>query len=547
MVFYEGSVLPVQWTSQHGCGGRDGADPHNLNCNLVLQYACDTNDAVVTDEELKVELRDGANTNQPDAPGSFAAVASTALSNRNAVRGRHESEASYLSCATRPRNRGLFLADRVRGDKATSTRQQDNTRRGLECQEERDYYPYWRANMWRDVAYITSAYADKSNVDVCSLVQKNSQNNNIVYKCSFTNAAAAAAYNETECTQAGGTWIGHSHSIPAPDCVPASWNRDNHLGDTPDANYANYTWTLPTFDGAHNFAALKKYGPDNDMVKCVIRLRYNISTDDYDPWNTDWRQNQVKPTTKVGFVKSPVTENPTVDIGADLQGLKLAINTAQYGRTFQDRSHVFYIKKRPASLVGRKIYNLNVRGKRGNIVQTYPAVEYDFVPQTLNITKDDIVHVQWTGSNTHNNGGDGGDGQPGDDGEGTGGTDRNNMALTMSEGENFPMPLDKGLPGNLWQSTNCYDLNGNKLNNEPGVDATTCPLILATSGFYRTVAAAKVNPSQLQVELNNAPASLIGGVVLSFTAQSVGKYSYVCTRNNNFSNRSQKGVIFIRP
>ena len=58
------------------------------------------------------------------------------------------------------------------------------------------------------------------------------------------------------------------------------------------------------------------------------------------------------------------------------------------------RSHVFEIRKSTAELKGKNIFNLNVRGKRGNIVQVYPAVEYDFVPNTLTMKPGDYVHFQ---------------------------------------------------------------------------------------------------------------------------------------------------------
>lgn len=43
--YYSGSVLPLEWTNQHGCGGNS-----KISCELVIQYACeDTLDPRVDD------------------------------------------------------------------------------------------------------------------------------------------------------------------------------------------------------------------------------------------------------------------------------------------------------------------------------------------------------------------------------------------------------------------------------------------------------------------------------------------------------------------
>jgi hypothetical protein len=102
--------------------------------------------------------------------------------------------------------------------------------------------------------------------------------------------------------------------------------------------------------------------------------------------------------------------------------LQLAINSNQFGRTFQDRTHQYKGIKQDDDLKEKctKIYALNGRGKRGNIVQTFPGVEYDFTPNRLHIAEGECVHFQWTGSNTNPNN---------NDGQGKRGTDRHNIAL----------------------------------------------------------------------------------------------------------------------
>ena len=87
---------------------------------------------------------------------------------------------------------------------------------------------------------------------------------------------------------------------------------------------------------------------------CICR--YNISTNDYDPWNTNASKSadprrrgdgsKVSMAEKYGFDNDAAARqrgyifknNPQIKVFGDADfTLRLAINTAQYGRTFQDR------------------------------------------------------------------------------------------------------------------------------------------------------------------------------------------------------------------
>ena len=73
---------------------------------------------------------------------------------------------------------GLFIADQnlrrsgnQRFSSAIYTRQNPNgNRRGYECPEERDYYPYWHPTPWRDIAVLAD---DASH---CEMFRRESNN-----------------------------------------------------------------------------------------------------------------------------------------------------------------------------------------------------------------------------------------------------------------------------------------------------------------------------------------------------------------------------------
>lgn len=96
-----------------------------------------------------------------------------------------------------------------------------------------------------------------------------------------------------------------------------------------------------------------------------------------------------------------------------------------------------------------------------------------------------------------------------------------------------------------------------KLRWAPGVTANQLAkykaediaVTLASSGYYKCIMKNTCGASNslekkapMNDLLNNAPASF-EGVILQITRKDT--YHYMCSRNNNFSNRSQKGTIIV--
>jgi len=498
--------------------------------------------------------------------------------------GYHETFQYYLQrCMLTARNRGLYTADQqVNGNDARFSRQSPNgDRDGFECTEESEYYPYWQPSPWMDIAVLVGHSENWQKQ--CAYYKQESQNVKGRGYCTkkdwmslITNGRDLPitkdkcvtgdpdANGNTRYDTSDVQWIElPSFGLPAPDCLLAPRSKDNHLGNAvsvstngksystvaENPNPSQYSWTVP-----EGFAGLS----------CVFRLRYNMSSSDYPQsnWNNPsfkekdgekgrenilWNSRfncpaNTEQTAKAGIYNPnlppncqnilnestgyvPFFERPNVQVSTDANtfALAIALQTDQVARTFQDRSYVIKFEKL-ASRNGRTIINLNNRGRRGNIVQCYPAVENDFYPTNINMGSKSLLHVQFCGSdfNPANN--------P-NNGEGWQYSTRYNLISSFKDDRmrNFPKMLKDGnyvfnnkdvamklafaCSTNFTDCVNFQGDNSNTANN----DIDNC------------------------AKLNRAPAKC---EVEPFTV-STGTYTYVATRNNNFSNRSNKGQLSV--
>lgn len=94
---------------------------------------------------VPIDVNDAATDTINDDEAS--AIPNTAATRRY---GMHENYDFYQLCQRTERNKGLYTADQqINRNDQRGTRQNPNgNRRGLECPEERDYYPWWHPSPW---------------------------------------------------------------------------------------------------------------------------------------------------------------------------------------------------------------------------------------------------------------------------------------------------------------------------------------------------------------------------------------------------------------
>lgn len=570
MEYYRAEKVPVGWTHQHG-----SSKYQMEHSEIIVQYLY---------EPL---VRDGTTTRT-------IPTKATECQNYDCdtdVRfGRHESLDFYEMCEQTEQNRGLFTANQnLNGNSAQYTRQNSQgTRFGYECPEERDYYPYWRPSPWIDAAYIT---ADTAR---CSAIQAESQNVSPRGECRlpeafFENGGTLGnnqddmyPLNQTDCEAFEktdgegdthtGVWITvEAFDVDAPVCQQMEQVRANHHGNPGGRGIYEYSWSVPNDI------------PDGSQV--VLRVRYNITTNEFNTigawesnssvntgvnatYNADdnnpnpnddrsqyplWADYGLDEETGADEREYELINNPQVDAFGVEYGdgrikLQLAVNTAQFGRTFEDRSHYFFVKDPPAGDCEASVIKLQtVRGKRGNIVQTYPATEYIFVPEQSFLRAGDCIHFAWTGSNTNPNN---------NDGQGKQGTDRSNMVVlridqyNKSAYSNFEWDMtyengesDIGSIGNVYPSF-VKDPEGYLIP-----DAFTDELITeGFGGMSQEILAALATTRLAPHDYGNMEELDDAGTGFNMAPQKVtqqGCWNYLCTRNNNFSNRAQKGKFCV--
>jgi MYXO-CTERM domain-containing protein len=580
MYFYEGSQLQIEWTNQNGCG-----DNPRTKCDVIIQYACEDtleDDCGQPGAGLKCGPRDGrpiTNSNNDRGSASYANFLGSGSSSINRQErdqegtatipfsisnnaqsdwrfSRHEGINYYVKCFKRQRQRGLYTADQNPCNKGICTRQSQWSRYGFECPEEADYYPYWHPSPWKDIAILTDRHSE------CSTFQANSQNVVSKGECDCPTCTSDIPNELSRCITEGGKWVETpSFNLPPPYCGPAIPTRENQLGSPIGGGKSGsaYNWTVP--------AALR------NSKSCVIRIRYNVTTMD------GTLDNDATPIGLVGTSVNNDKNNPIHDRhisehlnyhdtmgGTNATRLGLNVDSNFFGRTFQDRSYVFSIVSAPKTgdCAGKTIYNLNVRGKRGNIVQAFPAVEYDFVPSEMYVSNlRDCVHVQWTGSdyNPARNSNDAYGGPPDPTNLNDGRADRHNLVVIQSPMVNQPVAsLDYDWV--MFHTTRQRKVNLAWIG-QPIEDTQICSTI---ESILALSALANADNQNLAIyndngqnylndnndrdryykncgKLSNARTPYFDGGL--FAPGLVGSWAYMSTRGNSFSNRNQQGIIHV--
>ena len=486
MQYFDNSELDIRWTLQHNCGVQN-------NCEVNLQYSC------AGPNLLGDSVRDGKpqNTNGNTCEDTIPNLPDDDLQNKEKY-GQHEEFGYYQRCIKSFRNPRLFTADqKLKGISAQYTRQNPNGNRyGFECPEERDYYPYWRDTPWIDIAIITN------RPELCEIYKNESQN---IRERTYCAGASKYIFNISECYEYGG----HIITVPSfkklnmpvkePDCVLfKSTPVTNRLAESNEHNTQSYKWILPNIT--------------RNMTNCILRIRYNISSNEI-PFNLTSDNNE------------NLKNNPQINTTLDVP-VRLAIDTSQYGRTFEDRSFTFDIIQRQASyfpLIDVKIINVNVQGKRGNIAQIRNCVEYDFVPNNITVQDNEYLHFQWVGSDYN---------PPENDGEGRAGTDRSNLVFIDDIKSNIPSNINDNM--DIFEREfliNLASINQPYLNttvcmfpNNDEQSLNNCALLNFASPYF--------NMAPIRVKTNK-------------TINSSNTYYAMSTRNNNFSNRDQKLVLTV--
>lgn len=156
--------------------------------------------------------------------------------------------------------------------------------------------PLVRCSIWRDIAVLTN------DPQRCDAYKAESQNVKAKYYCSVPdamladkiranaqgwipitqNACEALSFRDnSKNATVFGKWMARpAWGLPAPECRENQWSRDNHHGNVAGSGgfTATYNWTVP--------ASLVH-------ERCVLRLRYNISTADINSWESDTIQAAV--------------------------------------------------------------------------------------------------------------------------------------------------------------------------------------------------------------------------------------------------------------